>query len=106
SRALASPGDGWRSLATDGEASEGDMVIEFFGPSCAGKTSLLNGVSRVLAREDIHFENHDAERGWKSNWDFRTDLCRGLTDPYLAWWCVLNPAKASSRGGRCFIASV
>lgn len=81
------------------------MIIEVFGPSCAGKTSLIRGVAEIFRRYGIPVEEHDGVRcAAELECSCRPDM--KLRDPRLLAWSAANRARASSEGVRQFSRSL
>lgn len=78
------------------------MVIEFFGASCTGKSTLIRDVAVRLGEVGIQVEVEDTEAGRKR----RSDVLRGLVDPRWAWWFVANMRVVSRFNRRRLVRSV
>lgn len=68
------------------------IIIEFAGPACAGKSTLIQRLHKDLGAEGFHVRSVDA----RSIFD-RSDLLRVLGDPRIALWCLLNLRKVARK---------
>ena len=81
------------------------LVVEVFGPSCAGKSTLIDGLARRMAADGADLLLHDANRPG-SRRAGRLHQLRGYTAPGFAAWCAVNPGRAASARGRKFALSL
>jgi thymidylate kinase len=81
------------------------VIIEVFGPSCAGKTSLIQGVAETLRRDGIAIEVYSG-KAVRPIRNARIGLIRRFSDLRLSIWSVVNPAVADSPSGRQFSQSL
>jgi hypothetical protein len=81
------------------------VIIEVFGPSCAGKTSLIQGVVETLGRDGIPVEMYSG-KAVQPIQNARADLIRRPSDLRFSIWCAANPAVADSPSGRQFSQSL
>lgn len=81
------------------------MLVEVFGPSCAGKSTLITDIHRALEEDRFSVETHDGAeplpRGRRL-----MDIARASAHPRLMLWCLLNGWRAFSHEGRIFLRSV
>jgi thymidylate kinase len=75
------------------------MIVEFLGPPCTGKTTLLKVVGQRLHAAGIEAEHHNARRKPPSP-------ARALNDPRIAAWYVTNPRLARGNGGRLMLQAI
>lgn len=78
------------------------MLVEVFGPSCAGKSTVIADLIDGLRADGIAAEDVDGERDGPRMLRAR-DVVRGLTAPEILVWCLLNPSRAWSDHGRIFL---
>lgn len=81
------------------------MIVEFFGPSCAGKTTLIADIMRRLARSGIASDLHNIE-SITSGISRKDDILWALRKPQLLLWRIANLRQARSRSGLRFITII
>lgn len=72
------------------------MLVEVFGPSCAGKTTLISGVQQTLVRDGIRAQVYHGE-GRERFWIRSMDVARGIGHPRFMLWFVLNLPQTLTR---------
>lgn len=78
------------------------MIVEIFGPSCVGKTTLIENVSSELRGNGVAVTHHSGATDIRSNISVAA-LLRGLCSVRVVTWCLVNPRRAWSRTGRWFV---
>lgn len=78
------------------------MLVEFFGPSCAGKSTLISGVQHALEKDGIPVSLYHGEAK-EGGWTRTIDMARGLTHARIMLWFVLNVPQILSVEGRQFL---
>lgn len=77
------------------------MIIEVFGPSCAGKTALIHGVTQILRCDGIPIEMFSGKIEQPIR-DSRGDFLQHPRDLRLRIWFAANSAVADLPSGRQF----
>jgi thymidylate kinase len=76
------------------------MIIEFAGPSCSGKSTLVRSLDGELRRAGL------VPREVRAHRTSRADVLRALRDPRLLAWCLLNPPVVRSDEAAKLLGSI
>lgn len=78
------------------------MIVEFFGPSCAGKTTLASRLATHYQEHGIEAARLHARRG-RPAYTLRAEFLRGLVHPKTAFWLIADPRTAATSQSRTLI---
>lgn len=76
------------------------MIIEFAGPSCSGKSTLILRLQQELVEQGLAARTTVT---WRTS---AKDARRALRNPNMVIWCLLNPRALLRRPGRQLLGAI
>lgn len=78
------------------------MIVEIFGPSCAGKTTLADRIAEYYGRHGMPAQRVHGRRGRRPR-TLRADFLRGVAHPRMLLWLLADPRFAVTERGRLIV---